>query len=133
VAQKSNDAAAFDLDRESIVGKYAAEYHVYEALKQEAVFILQDRIASHSIKIHAIESRVKELESLLEKCARKSCNEPFEEFADIAAVRVICLFRSDLDRLKKLVKENFEVIEIDDKSRRVKILSVISPSMPFAG
>jgi putative GTP pyrophosphokinase len=115
VAGKSNETAPFDLDRESITDKYTAEYHVYEALKQEAVFILQDRIASRSIKIHTIESRVKELESLLDKCARKRCNEPFEEFADIAAVRVICLFRSDLDRLKQLARDNFEVIEIDDK------------------
>jgi putative GTP pyrophosphokinase len=119
VIQKSNDAVSavstFDLDRESVAAKYAAEYHIYEALEEEAVFILQDRINAQAIKIHTIESRVKELESLLDKCTRKRCSDPFEEFADIAAVRVICLFRSDLEQLKQLAKENFEVIEIDDK------------------
>jgi putative GTP pyrophosphokinase len=91
------------------------QHSVYKALREEIVFILEDRIAVNAIKIHAIESRVKELPSLLEKCARKATNDPFLSFVDISAARVVCLFRSDIERLKKIVAENFDLIAIDDK------------------
>lgn len=105
----------FVLDEAGITNAYLAQRSVYEALREEIVFVLQDRIALNAIKIHAIESRVKELPSLLDKCARKATNDPFLNFSDIAAARVICLFRSDIENLKKLVTEDFEVISIDDK------------------
>ncbi|MBZ9990030.1 RelA/SpoT domain-containing protein [Mesorhizobium sp. BH1-1-5] len=105
----------FLLDESGIANAYRIQRGVFEALRAEIVFILEDRIAANSIKIHTIESRVKELTSLLGKCARKSTNDPFSDFFDIAAARVICLFRSDLEQLKKIVSDNFHVISIDDK------------------
>ena len=105
----------FVLDETGVADVYQIQHSVYEALREEIVFILEDRIAINAIKIHAIESRVKELPSLLEKCVRKATNDPFSEFVDIAAARVICLFRSDIERLKKVVGDNFDVISIDDK------------------
>lgn len=53
---------------------------------------------------------------MLGKCSRKSTNDPFGEFVNIAAARVICLFRSDLDQLKKIISNNFEIVSVDDKS-----------------
>jgi putative GTP pyrophosphokinase len=108
----------FELDQATISAEYERQRPIYEALKQEIVFILEDRIAAEKIKIHTIEARVKELPSLLVKCARKNCNDPFREFVDIAASRVVCLFRSDIERLKRLVTDNFEIIAIDDKLQK---------------
>jgi putative GTP pyrophosphokinase len=111
----SSSNSDFELDRENISKQYDARRPIYEALKHEIMFILDDQIASQAIKIHTIEARVKELPSLLEKCARKTTNDPFGTFVDIAAARIVCLFRPDLERLKKLVTDNFDVVGIDDK------------------
>jgi putative GTP pyrophosphokinase len=105
----------FELDRDAISAAYRSRHNVYKTLEEEVVFILKDRIDAENIKIHGIESRVKELDSLLVKCTRKNCNTPFDEFGDITGARVICLFRSDLERLKSLVGNNFDVISVDDK------------------
>lgn len=120
---------SFELDKTNISNEYEQQHPIYEALRQEIVFILEDRITSQAIKIHTIEARVKSLEFLLDKCIRKSSNSPFDEFVDIAAARVVCLFRSDIERLKVLVGDNFEVIAIDDKMEKGDPLGYLSVHM----
>jgi len=125
-----SSSSDFELDQAKIGGDYQIQRAVYEALREEIVFILNDRIAANAIKIHTIESRVKELPSLLKKCARKASNNPFSDFVDIAAARVVCLFRSDIERLKELVAANFDVVAIDDKiEQRNDPLSYLSVHM----
>jgi putative GTP pyrophosphokinase len=86
----------------------------YQALMDEVVFILGEKIKNSSIKIHGIEQRIKSLESIIEKCQRKSAKD-FKQLTDIVGARVVCLFRSDMDRVGNLLAENFEILEIDDK------------------
>lgn len=40
----------------------------------------------------------------------------FEEVTDLSGVRVVCLFRSDLQKIRDIIEAEFEVIEIDTKS-----------------
>ena len=63
---------------------------------------------------HAIEKRVKDVASVIAKCKRDNINE-FSQLHDIVGARVVCLFRSDMDEVGKLLSENFDVIEVDDK------------------
>jgi putative GTP pyrophosphokinase len=103
------------IDKAAISATYNERLRVYEALLEEICFILDEEIKAEDIKIHTIEKRVKTLDSLLEKCSRKSCADPFSSFDDIAAARVICLFRSDIQKLKLLLEKSFLVEDIDDK------------------
>lgn len=105
----------FLLDEAGIASAYRTHCNVYEALREEIVFILDDKIKENGVKIHMIESRVKELSSLLGKCTRKATNDPFSDFVDIAAARVVCLFRSDIEKLKQIISGSFDVLHIDDK------------------
>ena len=103
------------IDREAISQTYNRTRPLYEAVIQEAVFILNSRITEQAIKIHGIEHRAKELQSILDKCSRKNCSDPFAEFVDIAGVRVICLFRPDISTIQHIVSESFDVLDVDDK------------------
>jgi putative GTP pyrophosphokinase len=86
----------------------------YKALLEEVVFILHDKIAAANIKIHGIENRLKSLASIEGKCRNKNIVN-IEELVDVAGVRVICLFRSDMSKVGDLIHSNFDVLNVDDK------------------
>lgn len=85
-----------------------------KALLDEVIFILAERISSAEIKIHGIEKRIKSIGSVVDKCKRKGTSN-FNSLNDVVGSRVVCLFRSDMSRIDSLIRENFEVVEVDDK------------------
>jgi putative GTP pyrophosphokinase len=86
----------------------------HRSLLDEVVFILSERIKSSGIKIHAIESRIKSIESTLDKAGRHDLPQ-IDKIKDMVGTRVVCLFRSDLMRVDRLIRDNFHVVETDDK------------------
>lgn len=100
----------------SVVREYAERRALFEQLCSEVVFILQKRCLDHHIETAHIISRVKTLPSILEKIERKEYQHPLDELTDIAAVRVVFLYQSDLARLTKVVEDNFRVIERVEKN-----------------
>lgn len=85
-----------------------------QSLLDEVVFILKDRISASEIKIHGVEPRIKELDSVIEKCRRKNISD-ISNVADVVGARIVCLFRSDIDRVGAIIRANFDIIEYDDK------------------
>lgn len=86
-----------------------------DKLKQEVIYILEQRVESAGIPIHMIAGRIKSFESLVGKAQRRDVQSPLEEIDDTCGVRVICLFLSDLARLGEAVKGAFRVVCKDDK------------------
>ncbi|MDB5691942.1 MAG: RelA/SpoT protein [Alphaproteobacteria bacterium] len=99
-----------DLSREA----YEAKTSTLEALREEAVFILNEAVTAKSIKIHAVESRVKEYESFRRKVQGKAGGSDYE-IDDLVGARVVCLFKSDLDSIGKLIEKEFKIVATDDK------------------
>ena len=95
---------------------------LYEGLVNEVLYILRDCITKNEIKIHSLAPRetiIKTFESLCEKVVRKQIkNNHFEAIEDIAGVRVICLYRSDLERLANVILENFYYIRSNTSRTR---------------
>jgi ppGpp synthetase/RelA/SpoT-type nucleotidyltranferase len=94
--------------------EYDAAHPTREALRQEIAFILSETVSANFIKIHAIESRVKEYDSLCKKLEDQSSGSR-PDINDVVGARVVCLFKSDLARIGSLIDEHFDVIEKDDK------------------
>lgn len=86
----------------------------YTRLKEEAEFILQKRIAAKGIKLHSLTSRVKSLTSLEDKAQRKGYTEPLEQASDLVGVRAVVLFRSDLSKVEKIIRSEFDVLGVSD-------------------
>lgn len=99
----------FDLD--SISKEYDESLTLYRSLKSEGEHILSSALDKTEIKIHSITSRVKEKESFLKKTESKNTS----KINDIVGLRVICLFLSDIIKIKDIIFDNFEVLSEDDK------------------
>ena len=84
-------------------------------LLEHIKLLVQKEIKKKKIKYHTIISRVKPFNSFQNKIHRKNIKNPFEEIRDIAGVRIVCLYLTDLDIIRNLIKENFDVIEEDNK------------------
>jgi ppGpp synthetase/RelA/SpoT-type nucleotidyltranferase len=96
--------------------EYASQLPTWKKLKDEAVFTLEQAIASASLKIHQIESRVKELDSFVSKAYASSYADPLNHIKDIVGVRIITLFKSNLDLIDEIIHREFKVISKDDKT-----------------
>jgi ppGpp synthetase/RelA/SpoT-type nucleotidyltranferase len=68
-----------------------------------------------------IESRVKTWTSLVTKLEGLSSDvKSVKEISDLIGIRVILLFRSDLNNAYKILEENFKIIEREDTQRRLR-------------
>lgn len=101
-------------ERDKIIAAYSAQALRNKALLEEIVFILEQKLSDSGIKIHEIEHRIKQIDSVLDKCERKGIQD-HNLLSDIVAARVVCLFRSDMTLVAEILKANFEIIKIDDK------------------
>ena len=68
----------------------------YGRLAEEVCFALSEAFKSRSLTVHSVTSRIKAKDSFLEKATRKNYANPMFEIDDIAGVRVVCLFLSEL-------------------------------------
>jgi putative GTP pyrophosphokinase len=109
------EMAAVPFDAATFEAQYDSNVHVYRALLDEALFILKQQISSAGIKVHDIEGRLKEKPSIIKKCTEKEIANPFQNIVDLVGCRIICLFRSDMERVEKIIQQKFTVLGTDDK------------------
>jgi putative GTP pyrophosphokinase len=99
--------------------QYENLYPLYKRLCEEIIFVLQDEIQKSKIKIHGISYRLKTFDSLYRKITRKQVvSDVFKGIHDIAGVRVVCLYRSDLETIGELIRKNFEISSQDTSRTR---------------
>lgn len=83
-------------------------------LEQEAVFVLERSLKKEQIKIHSLTHRVKDLDSFIGKCKRINFGNPLSEMQDIVGLRVVCLYLSDIQKVLKVIKRDFDFIREAD-------------------
>ncbi|MEY2305804.1 GTP pyrophosphokinase [Bacillus tropicus] len=112
----TNDVIAKgELVREKILNLYKKNEFLYKELEEEVKYTLERNLKEKEIKIHSILSRIKEFDSLFDKIERKQTNNPFEDITDIVGTRVVCLFLSDIDKIKSCLQDSFNIISEDNK------------------
>lgn len=105
-------------DKDTLGKKYDERYPLYTQLVEEVEYILSKGIGKRRIRISAIEHRVKHFAGFYDKIVRKEiAGNPFESIEDIAGVRIICLYRSDLEKIERLITEKFDVVESETLRR----------------
>lgn len=102
-------------DQQKLTQEFQANDQIYRQLETEGLFVLDSALKRANIKLHSVSSRIKKLESFLDKSKRKQLGDPLAEVRDIVGLRVVCLFVSDIERIGKLIREHFLVISEDDK------------------
>jgi ppGpp synthetase/RelA/SpoT-type nucleotidyltranferase len=104
-----------EIDTKRIIKQYNANLQNYEKLAKAVHSLLVKSIKKHGVKTHSITLRIKEVASFLDKIRRKNIEKPFEQIHDLVGFRVVCLFLSDIDDIRKIIREEFNVFEEDDK------------------
>jgi len=84
-------------------------------LRDEVEFALYDAMQDAGIKLHSVTARVKDRASYLEKIVRKSYENPLEQVEDLVGARAVCLFTTDLPRMREAVASVFDIVSEDDK------------------
>ena len=112
------------MDYEELTKQFKAKVPLFEQLREEALYALSQAIKVAGIKYHSFPSRVKELDSFLEKARGREGKEaaeapnidwdPLEAIHDIVGLRVVCLYLSDLDRIAAVIRDTFEVLSEDN-------------------
>ena len=93
----------------------------YKRLVSAVNLIISSAIEKKRMKIHSIKHRIKSYPSFMEKARRKQYKAPFTDCTDIAGCRVLCLFLSQVSGIKRIIEEEFEVVEITDKKTTKKL------------
>ncbi|MGL6413964.1 GTP pyrophosphokinase [Aeromonas veronii] len=101
--------------------QYADGLSRFERLRISVITQIGELLESNDLTLGVpIESRVKSWASIEEKLDRKSIKlNDIRELQDLIGIRIILLFRSDLDAAARVISEAFEVISSEDAGERL--------------
>lgn len=100
---------------DSLQQEYNIKRPSYESLREETLFIINRALTNLDIKINKIEYRVKTFESFAEKVERKEIKSPFDEIKDLLGIRIVCLFLSDIPKIREIIDTEFIILEEENK------------------
>lgn len=103
--------------------QYRDRLPTFKRLEEEVRFSVEAALRNRHIKVHAIQSRVKTLDSFIEKVERKEYADAFNDVPDIVGIRIVCLFLSDLRKIGDALRDVFEVTSEENKIENEDVAS----------
>jgi putative GTP pyrophosphokinase len=86
----------------------------FAELGREALFTVQRALEASDIKVASSSQRLKSEDSFIRKGLEKHVSDG-RDITDLAAIRIVCLFISDLERIGTILDREFDISSIDDK------------------
>ena len=99
---------------------YKENKQLYQRLAENTKQALLSFLQEDGISYHSISSRIKEFDSYYEKIERKGYDKPLEQIEDFCGIRIICFYPADLERIKKIIQKEFDVLESIDKTANLE-------------
>lgn len=99
---------------------YYTNVPLYGSLLERVKQLLETLLSDKKIPHIPIQVRVKELDSLMKKIARKGYSSP-EQVTDLAGIRIIGFKLSDADNIKQIIEANFEIAESGKEDKLEKL------------
>ncbi|WP_186172041.1 GTP pyrophosphokinase family protein [Vibrio chagasii] len=93
----------------------------YERLGENISSVLKQILEEQKIPLFAIESRVKNEDSFLEKVSRKGYSRPFDSIEDICGVRVICYYQEDIESICNVIENEFKIVSRENKQDDLEV------------
>ncbi|MBN8707073.1 MAG: hypothetical protein J0L62_14470 [Bacteroidetes bacterium] len=101
-------------------------FHELYSLYQESIFqfnhlaetvglILNHALTMNEIKVDAVHSRTKSFASFIEKIQRKKYADPMNQMEDLAGVRVVNYYHSQVENIISVIRSEFVIINETDK------------------
>lgn len=102
-------------DERDFEAEYRAVQPLYEQLAEEVKHSVESVLRAANVKVHGVFARAKSVDSFLEKLERKQYADPVNDTPDLAGVRVVCLFLSDLEKIVSVLEGHFQILAKEDK------------------
>ena len=94
----------------SLTTEYAADIESYRRMSATVAELLSRVLVGERIVVHSITHRCKAIESLEKKVGRSDkAYASLSQITDLAGVRVITYFASDVDKVARIVEREFEI------------------------
>lgn len=94
---------------------YSRHRDIYLALSEKMADMLEEVLKHHGINYVRIEKHCKSLESYRAKLEREVGYDP-REMQDLAGVRIIAFVRSDIDRIRKVLQDDLDIVRSQDRT-----------------
>ncbi|MGY2410734.1 GTP pyrophosphokinase [Pseudomonas pergaminensis] len=104
----------------AVIKKFLDARPEFEQLCTEVEYILKKKVSAAQIETSFLGSRAKTLNSFLEKLNRKNYTDPFNQLDDLAGVRVVCLYSSDISNVIDIIRNEFEIVQEIDKREELE-------------
>lgn len=104
---------------QELLRQYREKIASFSKLEEAAKARLGNNLKKLNIKYENLYGRIKSFNSFLEKAQDKKMTDPFKEMTDIIGLRVICLFQSDVNKVKKVIRDTFQIVKEDDKVKTI--------------
>ncbi len=106
-------------DIKKLEREYRAKCSLYERFCEAIVIQLDELFSLHKIPVSVqIEYRVKEWKSILDNIEKyKAMPKALNEINDLAGIRIVLIFRRDVDKVCKIVEKVFKILDKEDKSK----------------
>ncbi len=89
----------------------------YEKLVDEVKYVLRYGFETKDIEVVSIQGRTKSVESLKDKIERKNYTSSLDKVTDLAGIRVVCNFETDLSVVENVIRSSFHIYDTLDKKQ----------------
>ncbi len=99
-----------------VVEEYREKLSTYESFTKKLHSLISELLENEGVKVHLIESRVKDVKSFSDKIVRpnKVYNSPLNDVTDLSGLRVIVYYNDDILKVAKVIEQEFEKLECED-------------------
>lgn len=93
-----------------ILSEYEKNLSLYNEMNIVLINLVEKIIIQNEIKVHSIDGRVKDKESLDKKIEIKSNKyQNISEITDIVGIRIVTYYSDDVDRIAEMIKQEFNI------------------------
>lgn len=130
----------FDQEKQEFRDFYSENFNLLEDSKLSFCALI-NALVSHrgNIAVSKIDGRVKDKEECIRKFNRKyrksleSENTPYsikDHITDLIGIRIVCLYEDDIEKIKNVLSDHFDVIDVTDK---ISIIEKTEDSFGYKG
>lgn len=104
-----------DIPRDGVREAYQKAYPKVASFAVLLQSLVAQLCRDHGIKVQAVETRAKDLDSLLSKFDKHPDYRCLADAEDLCGVRIVAFYLSDVDVLAELLREEFEVLKEEQR------------------
>ena len=105
--------------KKDLISEFKDKQDLFDSFRDRISNLLEDLLLGAKIITHQINSRTKTSDSLSNKITKKDKYTDLADITDIVGIRVITYLDSDVGKVEKLVRQEFEIDEKNSIDKRI--------------